>query len=128
MIDAERGFVEELIELQFLAQRDGYGRQFPNAFYFIVEYRNEPVGRAAVDFGQNEVRLMDIAFMPAARNRGYGESVIRALQIAAKKVAAPLTLSVLTSNHGAFRLYENLGFRVEERSQTHALMAWYPRP
>jgi len=90
---AEADFIEELIEMQFRAQREGYGQQFPNAMYFIVESHHEQIGRVAVDFGQNEVRMIDLALIPAARNKGHGTAVIRALQMAANKVRTPLTLS-----------------------------------
>ena len=124
---ADRDFIEELIEMQFRAQREGYGQQFPNALYFIVESHHESIGRAAVDFGQNEVRVIDIALIPAARNKGHGTSVIRALQMAANKARAPLTLTVMLDNPRAVELYAKLGFRVEQQTLTHALLAWYPQ-
>lgn len=119
--------VEELIEMQFRAQREGYGQQFPNAMYFIVESHQEAIGRIAVDFGGNEVRLIDLALIPAARNKGIGTDVIRALQAAAGKVRAPLTLAVILTNPRAVQLYASLGFCIEHHTGTHALMAWYPQ-
>jgi len=126
-IDAAPEFVEELIEMQFRAQREGYGAQFPNAMYFIVEWQDQPVGRAAVDFGANEIRLIDLAFLPAARGKGLGANVIRALQMAAGKAGAPLTLTVAQNNPRAAQLYAGLGFHLEAHSPTHALLAWYPQ-
>jgi len=127
LVDGEDDFIEELIEMQFRAQREGYGAQFPNAMYFIVEAHNEPIGRVAVDFGSNEVRLIDIALIPGARNKGYGTGAIRSLQMAAAKVMTPLTLSVLLGNPQAMQLYINLGFRIEQQTESHALMVWYPQ-
>lgn len=127
MAIAENDFIEELIEMQFRAQREGYGQQFPNAMYFIVERHNEPIGRVAVDFGPNEVRMIDLALIPPARNKGLGTDVIRALQAAANKARAPLTITVMKDNPRAALLYTSLGFRIEQQTQSHALMAWYPQ-
>lgn len=123
---AEHDFIEELIEMQFRAQREGYGQQFPNAMYFIVELHDQPIGRVAVDFGPNEVRMIDLALIPAARNKGHGTNVVRTLQAAALKTRVPLTLTVLMNNPRAIQLYALLGFQIEQQTQTHALMAWHP--
>lgn len=126
LLDAESDLVEELMEMQFRAQREGYGNQFPNAMYFVVEFQGEAVGRAAVDFGANEVRLVDLVFLPVARGRGFGAGVIRSLQMAAAQVSAPLTLTALRTNVRALQLYSQLGFLVEAYNPTHALLAWRP--
>jgi GNAT superfamily N-acetyltransferase len=128
LIDAEEDFIEELIEMQFRAQREGYGEQHPNAMYFVVEAHGKPIGRVAVDFGPNEVRLIDVALIRAARGKGYGAGIVRSVQMAAARVRTPLTLVVALDNPRAFQLYAGLGFVIEERGQTHALMIWYPQP
>ena len=43
LIDAEPDFIETLIEQQFNAQTTGYGDQFPNAMYFIIEKQGQPI-------------------------------------------------------------------------------------
>lgn len=126
MIDGEKEFVDSLIQMQFRAQSQGYGNQFPNAMYFIVEKQHERIGKVTVDFGANEVRVIDIAFIPKARNKGFGEEVLRALQQASTKVGTPLTLTVDSNNIAAKKLYLRLGFVVEESSPPYEAMAWYP--
>lgn len=126
LLEAEDGFVEELIGMQQRAQVQGYGEMFPNAMYFVVERLGERIGRAVVDFGPNEVRLVDIAFIPQAQGQGYGSHVIRAMQYAAGQARAPLTLSVSRSNPRARQTYLALGFRVEQADPMTEFMAWYP--
>lgn len=126
LADAEQDFIEELIGMQQQAQTVGYGTAFPNAMYFIVEKHHQALGRVAVDFGHNEVRLLDIAFIPEARGKGYGEAVIRGLQQAASQTRAPLVLTVARNNPAAQKLYLRLGFKVEESNHTHDRMVWYP--
>lgn len=127
MLDADNDFIESLIEMQFQAQRQGYGDQHPDAMYFIVEVHGEPIGRLTLAMGPNEVRIVDIAFLPAARNKGYGKGVVQALQMTAQKIPAPLSLLVLRTNVRAAQLYTSLGFQTEQQSDTHVLMVWYPQ-
>ncbi|MFZ2403628.1 MAG: GNAT family N-acetyltransferase [Methylobacter sp.] len=126
LIQAEDDFVEELILMQHKAQNQAYGEMYPNAFYFVVEKQGEKIGRIIVDFGHNEVRLLDITFIREARGKGFGSGVIKALQYAASQTKAPLTLSVHRSNPGARRLYLSLGFRVEQSDPMVEQLAWYP--
>lgn len=126
MIDAEKDFIEELIDTQYHAQTVGYGDKFPNAMYFIIEKHNERVGRVVVDFGPNEIRLVDIALLPAAQGKGFGKGVIQALQSAARQVMTPLTLSVSKTNLAAIGLYAQLGFKVAESSDSYDFLIWYP--
>jgi len=126
LIDAETDFIEELIGMQQRAQGQGYGEMFPNAMYFVVEHLNERIGRIVVDFGPNEIRLVDLAFVPQARGRGFGVTVIKAMQFAAGQSRAPLTLAVNRTNVRARQLYLSLGFRVEQSDVMTEYMAWYP--
>ena len=125
-IDAEQDFIENLIEQQQHAQTVGYGESFPNAMYFIIDKHNESIGRAVIDFGMSEVRLVDIALIPAAQNKGYGKSVIQAIQYAAGASRAPLYLSVLKINIKAKQLYHQLGFQLAESTDVSELLVWYP--
>jgi ribosomal protein S18 acetylase RimI-like enzyme len=121
--DAE-DIIEALTAPQQYAQNNGRGARFPDAYYFVVERHGERVGRLVIDFGPNEVRLIDIAFIPAARSHGYGKQLLNALQHAAACVQAPLTLTVRRDNLRARALYESLGFRVEQSDSHLQLLAW----
>ena len=126
MADAEDEYIEGLIELQHRAQTQGYGDKFPNAMYFIIEKHHERVGRVAVDFGSNEIRLVDIALLPVARGKGFAKGVVQSLQVAAAKVMTPLTLCVDKLNVPAYQLYLSLGFRVENSDGATDFLVWYP--
>ncbi|MGI0117253.1 GNAT family N-acetyltransferase [Zooshikella sp. RANM57] len=126
LIDGNEDFVETLIEQQCHAQAVGYGEMFPHAFYFIIEKQQQPIGRVTLDFSNEVVHVVDIAFIPEARNKGYGESVLKALQLAAGKSRSPLILSVHQSNWAAKKLYKKLGFIVEGFYPPYERMAWYP--
>lgn len=125
-INGDGDFIEMLIEDQQRYQTIGYGTCFPEATEFIVEKLGEPIGRVMVDFGPNEVRILDIGLIRPALGSGFGTGVLRALQAAAAKVPAPLTLSVLWSNPRAKRVYASLGFTVGESRSGVDFMVWYP--
>jgi len=126
LIDAADDVIEELISMQYRAQTQGYGDTFPNAMHFVVAHLGAPIGRIVVNFGHNEVRLVDIAFVPQARGHGYGSHVIRALQLAADRIHTPVTLSVNRANVAARRTYLALGFAVERGDALTQQLIWYP--
>jgi ribosomal protein S18 acetylase RimI-like enzyme len=84
------------------------------------------IGRIVVDFGSNEVHLVDIALIPEARGRGYGSQILRVLQQAAAQTRAPVTLTVSRTNPRARQVYLALGFRVEQGDAMAERMVWYP--
>ena len=48
IIGGEQDYIESIVEMQFKAQTQGYGDQFPNAMYFIIEKHHEPIGKAII--------------------------------------------------------------------------------
>ena len=126
LIDGERDFVESIVSMQFRAQTASYGDQYPNAMYFVVEKLGERIGRVTIDFGSNEVHVLDVAFISEVRGKGYGTALIQAIQYTAAKLKAPVALSVLKSNFRARNLYLSLGFKIEENTATHERLIWYP--
>ncbi|TMN90436.1 GNAT family N-acetyltransferase [Pseudoalteromonas phenolica] len=125
-IEGEQDFIESIVDMQLKAQTQGYGAQYPNAMYFIIEKNGEPIGKATLDFGHNEIRLIDIGFLIAARGHGFGRAIIQSFQHCAAQSAVPLTLSVLSHNLVVKRLYLELGFQVSEVQSPYELMIWYP--
>jgi ribosomal protein S18 acetylase RimI-like enzyme len=128
LIDGERDFVEAIVEMQYRAQTSGYGNQYPNAMYFVVEKLGERIGRVTIDFGPDSVHVVDIAFIPEARGKGYGTTVIAAIQQTAAQIKAPVLLSTLKSNLAAQQLYLKMGFQFHDSSEMHNRLIWYPNP
>jgi ribosomal protein S18 acetylase RimI-like enzyme len=126
LIDQSAEATAELMDLQFRAQTQGYGQQFPNAMYFVIEKHHEAIGKVTLDFGSNEIRLVDIALLPKARGQGFAASVVQSLQLAASKVGTPMTLTVLSQNLPAKQLYARLGFQPADLSPPYEQWIWYP--
>ena len=126
LIEGDEDFIESLVNMQFNAQSVGYGAQYPNAMYWIVEKQGQNIGKTTIDFGSNFIHLVDLAFIPQARRKGYGRAVLESIQCTAKQVGAPMSLSVLQSNLVAKNMYLSLGFVVESVSSPYEMMVWYP--
>lgn len=130
LADAEADYIRGVIEMQNQAQIAGHGAQYPNALYYIVEKTGTPCGRLVLDFGQSDVRVVDLALIPEAQGKGVGTTVLRAIQNVAAAIPAPVTLSVQAMNVGAYRVYESLGFRPlsEQPHPAFVRLAWRPEP
>jgi GNAT superfamily N-acetyltransferase len=101
--------LEDLLDLQFRAQRDSYAAQFPHALHEVVLVDGVPAGRLYADRTATVHRLVDIALLPEHRAQGIGTCLIRGLQATAAACGARLRLHVgLTS--AALPLYRRLGF------------------
>jgi len=127
MIDAEQDFIIALKESQLEAQTSSYAESFPNAMYFIIEYHDELIGRVILDFGTNEILLVDISLVPKAQGKGLGSAVIKSFTFCAEQIKAPLKLSVMSDNVQAKRVYAKLGFVLDEIVPPREYLAYYPK-
>lgn len=125
-INAESAFIEQLIKTQHALQIQGNAAHYPNALQLVVERFGERIGRVIVDFGANEIKILNIAVITEARGNGYGSGVLRGLQQVAAKAQVPLVLEVMRSNRMAKQLYLRLGFIAEQAGPIEERMVWYP--
>ena len=127
MLNAETDFIEHLKESQFQAQTASYGETYPNAMTFIIEYFDDKVGRIILDFGPNEILMVDISLIPKARGKKIGSGVIKSFTHCADQVKVPLKLSVLSDNMHAKHVYAELGFILDEQIPPRDYLIYYPR-
>lgn len=125
-VDDEEDFIVHLKETQQEAQTESYEDNFPNAMFFIIEYYHERAGRIILDFGPNEIRVVDISLITEARGKGLGTAVMQSFVHCAEKVRVPLKLCVLSQNMGAKHVYAKLGFILEEEIPPRDFLAYYP--
>ncbi|MGD0635689.1 MAG: GNAT family N-acetyltransferase [Beijerinckiaceae bacterium] len=107
--------VAQLLGQQYRAQQAGYAAAFPQASSLVILREGVSVGRvllAGRPSGEGwALHIVDIAILPTRQGQGIGSDVIEALARAARSDgAAGLSLSVLSTNTKARRLYERLGF------------------
>ena len=117
----KRAFVEQ----QFAAQDDHYRTNYPGATLDVVEVDGEPAGRLYVHRGPSDIRIMDIALVPAYRGRGIGTTLLRGLIAEAEASRRKLSIHVEVNNP-ARRLYERLGFGPAGEHGVYVLMERLP--
>ena len=113
------------LDTQFEAQHRYYHEQFPTADYLVVELDGEAIGRIYVDRRADELRLVDIALIPEARNQGLGEALLLDLLDEGQAASLPIRIHVEKFNP-AMHLYLRLGFKPVEDQGVYELMEWRP--
>jgi ribosomal protein S18 acetylase RimI-like enzyme len=100
---------QKFLAQQFEAQHTHYRRHYPEAEWLVIERQGESAGRLYVEEWPNQIRLIDIALLPAFRGCGIGSAILADLLSDASCRAKPLTIHVEKSNR-ARGLYDRLGF------------------
>ncbi|MBX8473084.1 GNAT family N-acetyltransferase [Pseudomonas sp. RIT778] len=126
-IDGEQEQVQQIVAQQFQVQEQGMGENHPNAMHYIVEKLGTAIGALSTDFGVNEIRVLYLAFIPQARGKGYGRTVLQGVQKAAQQVRCPVATVVWANNPHARQHYLALGFAVEECNPAAERLVWYPQ-
>jgi ribosomal protein S18 acetylase RimI-like enzyme len=99
-----------LLDMQYRAQRQQFATDFPGAEYEILIVDGENVGELIVDRGADGVRIVDVTVDRSHRGRGIASAVLTDVIDSAARVGLPVSLSVWSTNVGARRLYQRLGF------------------
>jgi len=115
----------EFLRMQFEAQHVHYQQSFPDAEFLVIELEGERVGRLYVDRRDDEIRIVDIALVPAHRKRGIGSAYLRRVLSEAESTDKVVRIHVERYNP-AFGLYQRLGFREIDTNGVYYLMEWAP--
>jgi len=116
---------EGFLRTQFSAQDKHYRENYPGAEFQIIHMGGEPVGRLYVHRRANEIRIMDIALLPAYRGRGIGTMLLEEILAEGAAAGKSVTIHVEMFNP-ALRWYERLGFRKVTANGPYHLMKWSP--
>jgi ribosomal protein S18 acetylase RimI-like enzyme len=121
--DAQR---EAFLRMQFRAQDRFYRSEYAGAIFEVIEVNSAAAGRLYVHRCDNEIRLLDIALLPAYRNRGIGTMLLEGILAEAERERKKVSIHVEVFNRAA-RLYERLGFEKMASNGIYSLMEWRPR-
>jgi ribosomal protein S18 acetylase RimI-like enzyme len=100
---------DAFLRQQFEAQDAHYRQHYAGAAFLVIEAAGVPAGRLYVARWPREIRIMDIALLPAHRRRGLGTAILADL-LAEATAAGKLVSIHVERNNPALRLYERLGF------------------
>lgn len=115
----------DFLESQFRAQQRHFSQAYPQARMLVLELAGEPIGRLYWQWLADELRLIDIAVLPAWRGRGLGAQLIVALRQLAWERDLPIGLHVEVANP-AQALYQRLGFTLIGQTGGHFRMHCAP--
>ncbi len=113
------------LRMQFTAQHTWYSEHYRGAYFQVILDQGCPIGRFYVDRRASEIRVVDIALLPAYRNRGIGSRLMSGIVTEGRMHRLPVTIHVECFNP-ARRLYERLGFRPVKDDGVYQLMRWTP--
>ncbi len=108
---------------QFRAQDTHYRAHYTDAHFDVVMMGDEPAGRLYVARWREEIRIMDIAFMPAWRGRGIGTRLLLNILDEGRTSGRRVTIHVEIFNP-AQTLYARLGFRTIGEAGVYRLLEW----
>ena len=120
--DAEK---RAFCDMQFTLQDRHYREHFPHAHRHVVLEAASAVGRIYVDPAGDEIRILDIALVPAARGRGIGTRLLRNILDEADRTRRRVSL-VTEPGNPARRLYARLGFIDRDAGPLHVEMVRSP--
>ena len=118
---------DALMRMQFSAQNNGYGAQYPGAEHDLILFEDRPVGRMIVLRSESEIVFVDLAILPEYRSRGIGTQMIMDRIAEAESSNRILTFHALKSNR-AIGLYLRLGCEISGENAAYYLFEWKPKP
>jgi ribosomal protein S18 acetylase RimI-like enzyme len=125
-VDWDEAQKEGFLRMQFKAQSHHYSSHYPGAEFQIILLGEEPAGRLYVHRRPDEIRVMDIALLPAFRGRGAGTALMRQLLEEGRRTSRTVSIHVELFNP-ARHWYERLGFKAVASNGVYQLMEWRPR-
>jgi ribosomal protein S18 acetylase RimI-like enzyme len=114
------------VAMQFAAQGAHYAQHYTGMTSDVILVDGEPAGRLLVARWREEIRIVDIALLPAFRGRGAGGELLAELMDEATEMGKRLSIHVERDNR-ALGLYERLGFEPVGQTGVYLRMEWTPR-
>ncbi len=125
LLDWDEAQKAEFLRMQFNAQHTYYMQQFTRAEFQLILLEGKPAGRLYLDRRPDELRIIDIALLPAHRGQGIGTALLEDILDEAGRAGLPVRIHVERFNP-ALRLYQRLGFRHVDDNGVYYLMEWQP--
>jgi GNAT superfamily N-acetyltransferase len=113
------------LTFQFNAQHHHYQTHYAGANFAVIERDNQPIGRFYVAHWSQEIRIVDIALLPAYRRQGIGAYLIGQVQDQALTQGKAVSIHVERYNP-AYRLYTRRGFVKSGETGVYDLLVWQP--
>jgi RimJ/RimL family protein N-acetyltransferase len=116
---------DTLVRIQFTAQMSGYRAQFPDAFFYLLEHAQAPIGRLVIDQIPTEANIVDFVLMPQWRNQGAGRAVLSEVVTALGRHSSIVRCKVLATNEASLRMCRSIGFARTGETPPFVDLAWF---
>jgi GNAT superfamily N-acetyltransferase len=103
-------------------QQRGHAESFTPSTHWIVHVDDQPAGVVAAELQPSHIQLVKLYLRAAARGRGVGSLILRALLRSAAARQQPLRLRVLAVNTRARAFYARHGLREAFRTAERVFM------
>jgi ribosomal protein S18 acetylase RimI-like enzyme len=113
----------QFLDMQFRAQHADYRKNYPQAEWLVTMCGGEEIGRLYLGHWPSEHNIIDIAFLPQHRGKGFGTALMLDLLDEAAAAGKAVSIHVEKFNP-AMRLYRRLGFATAEDQGVYDLMRW----
>lgn len=111
----------EFILMQYRAQKAHYDEYYKNSVHYIVIYDGRPAGRYWMDYGKEDIRLVDMSILPEYRGHGIGTELFKYAFERSGELGLPCVLHVM-KEHRSIPMYKRLGFRIIGETGVHDKM------
>jgi len=112
---------EAFLQWQFDAQVSHFDASFPDATHCVVLLGAEAVGELVVDRSTDEIRVVEIALLPAFRHLGIGSVLVRRLFEEADGKRLPVRCHVVQDEE-ARGFWEHVGLKAQGLDGVHVAM------
>lgn len=116
---------EAFLRMQFRAQHRYYREHYTETDFALILVDGEAAGRLYLARWPQEIRIVDIALLPAWRNKGLGSRLIKEILQEAETAGLPVHIHVESFNP-AQHLYYRLGFQKIADKGVYHLLEWAP--
>lgn len=124
-VDWDPAQKEAFLRMQFSAQHHAYTTNYPGASLDLIVVDGADAGRLYLHPRADEIRVVDIALMPAYRGQGIGGRLIAEVQERARTLGLSVSIHVESFNP-AQQLYARLGFTKVAENGAYYLLEWKP--
>lgn len=125
LVDWDEDKKARFLQMQFAAQHQYYQDYYTETDFLIILLDELPVGRLYLARWPGEIRIVDLALLPAHRNAGIGTRILRDILAEAERAGKPVRIHVEKLNP-ALRLYERLGFTRIADKGVYWFLEWVP--
>ena len=114
---------KQFLRLQFDAQHQYYLSRYPDAFFGVIRFENQPAGRLYTAELAEEIRIIDLTVLPEFCRRGIGGKILKDILQKGCKTRKPVQIYIENFNPSG-EFFARRGFKPVSEQGIHVLWSW----